>query len=760
MSPDHDPQATPATSANGSSAVVATVRRLADRAPVLAAALLGGFLLAAYAIDIDQGLARAGLFVIGAAAASFGAWRFSDRYTAWARPRITLVAIGSWIGIALAWIGCWLLEIASDHDLRSLAAAAVAVVLAGFVPISFAISVDTVHHETYADTYTNTISAAGRPWSRHAIAWALNVFTMAAPIFGGVWILGAPWLIGAGATALWVLSTAVARTIHRAGFYFFAGTAAGLAVAGLAVAWLATSSQLVAIAVALVVFLVGGSVVARWVRCRTGVDPTPRPVTHGWLDAPRARRAAGAAAVVASLASMLILQRKLGDASTSQLLTVTAVFLLLGASSMLRGEGYVLLAVVGVTAVWVVTDRDAVSDTSGPLVSDITTAWRSDDPNVVRVIALGDSYTSGEGASTFIEGTNVEGSNTCRRATTAYPYRVAQQFGWQLGFFACSGALSEHIAAAGGADPDAVPNGRFQIDMVGDAQTASIDLVLLSIGGNDALFSTIGKACALPGSCTDISQVFESNLTFVSRKVETALVATGERFPNARIVLVPYPKMLGKESCPNTPLDEDEFDYLNAFLDSLNKAGRQAADGANETLAGRVSFFRDGARAYTGEEFCSDTPSGGRPMNVITIASTDGDSLFERIRPDHWIHNSFHPTEHGHQLMACALERYLVDTLAEPLRLGGNEPERVCNRLPELGPTATAADGETIPPEAATCDNRLACRAAATRFIASTGSNAIREVLLPAVLLLISGAGFAVLYLVHRSRHPLAPPTG
>ena len=514
----------------------------------------------------------------------------------WAEERIGLVVIGSLIGIAIAVIGALLLELASDHDLRSLAATAVAVVLAGFIPIAFAIDVDTVGDETYADVYTNTLPTASRRWGRHLIAWALNLFTIAAPIFVGVWILGAPWPIAAGATGLWVLSTVVARTIHRPGFFFFAGSAAGLAVAGLMVAWLATSSQLVAIAAALAVFLVGGSVVARWVRCRTGVDArSPRPVSQGWLGgtpAPdRGRRRCTAREHRLDRHPPPDARRRIDVTVAHRDRCVPAARRLVDA----RGEGYVLLAVVGVTAVWVVTDRDAASDSSGPLVSDISTAWQTDAPNVIRVVTLGDSYTSGEGASTFIEGTNVEGSNTCRRATTWYAYRVAQQFGWQLGFFACSGALTSHISGSGGADPADVPEGRFQIDRVGDDQAPTVDLVLLSIGGNDALFSTIGKACALPGSCTEISQVFESNLRFVSDKVRDALVDTGERFPNARIVLVPYPKMLGDRSCSNTPLDAGEFDYLNTFLDTLNRAGRDAATAANQQLDDRVSFFRDGA---------------------------------------------------------------------------------------------------------------------------------------------------------------------
>jgi hypothetical protein len=52
-----------------------------------------------------------------------------------------------------------------------------------------------------------------------------------------------------------------------------------------------------------------------------------------------------------------------------------------------------------------------------------------------KIVALGDSFISGEGAvgSAYLPGTNVVGSNECRRAKTAYPQLVANALNLKIG---------------------------------------------------------------------------------------------------------------------------------------------------------------------------------------------------------------------------------------------------------------------------------------------------------------------------------------
>jgi hypothetical protein len=71
-----------------------------------------------------------------------------------------------------------------------------------------------------------------------------------------------------------------------------------------------------------------------------------------------------------------------------------------------------------------------------------------------QIVALGDSYISGEGAEHYFEGTDETGEerNLCHRAPSAYPYLIADELGASLTFTACSGA---RIADVTGVDAQA-----------------------------------------------------------------------------------------------------------------------------------------------------------------------------------------------------------------------------------------------------------------------------------------------------------------
>lgn len=123
------------------------------------------------------------------------------------------------------------------------------------------------------------------------------------------------------------------------------------------------------------------------------------------------------------------------------------------------------------------------------------TDWASDGEKTI--VALGDSYMSGEGAEAFLTGTDGP-DNKCRRAAHAYPFLVAQQLKSDLVFVACSGAVVENIAAVSHphlltTSPHPRSEGRQQIEALKEHPDA--ELVLLSVGGNDAQFAEIIAAC-------------------------------------------------------------------------------------------------------------------------------------------------------------------------------------------------------------------------------------------------------------------------
>jgi hypothetical protein len=123
-------------------------------------------------------------------------------------------------------------------------------------------------------------------------------------------------------------------------------------------------------------------------------------------------------------------------------------------------------------------------------------------------VALGDSYSSGEGAPTFVRGLSqgrirthrlfIDGTakpdNHCHRSVEAYPVKLWKRLGdsWALDFHACSGSVIE--------DFHSDRNHSFrnekgsQLGRLGSVDPA---LVTLSIGGNNAGFAGVMTTCAL-----------------------------------------------------------------------------------------------------------------------------------------------------------------------------------------------------------------------------------------------------------------------
>jgi streptogramin lyase len=107
-------------------------------------------------------------------------------------------------------------------------------------------------------------------------------------------------------------------------------------------------------------------------------------------------------------------------------------------------------------------------------------------PTGTFLVALGDSYSAGEGLGCYLPRSNVPGGDQCHRSTDGYPELIVS--GLQRTDAACSGA---------------VINDMFQTDHNGWGEPAQIDriinsstgIVTVTIGGNDAHFPDVLAAC-------------------------------------------------------------------------------------------------------------------------------------------------------------------------------------------------------------------------------------------------------------------------
>jgi lysophospholipase L1-like esterase len=276
------------------------------------------------------------------------------------------------------------------------------------------------------------------------------------------------------------------------------------------------------------------------------------------------------------------------------------------------------------------------------------------------LLALGDSYMSGEGARTFIQNTDESGGDTCRRAPTAYAVLAAgpgQGFD-HVTFLACSGARTFNLISRSD-DPGAqVQSGEpgTQVDEVkalGPGYRPK--LAIVSLGGNDAGFSTLGQTCIAPGNCDTQRALFEDNLPTVRAALLSAYASIRAALPDTPVLVVPYPQPLADQaSCNEMALSKSERTFIRQFVSELNQTIRSAA--------AQAGFYylpgMENALAAEHLQLC-DPGNGGDPgVNFVSLATVSG-LADQRFNPANWLHDSLHPNERGHQAMLAAFDAWV-----------------------------------------------------------------------------------------------------
>ncbi|HEX7716778.1 MAG TPA: SGNH/GDSL hydrolase family protein [Marmoricola sp.] len=189
-------------------------------------------------------------------------------------------------------------------------------------------------------------------------------------------------------------------------------------------------------------------------------------------------------------------------------------------------------------------------------------------------VALGDSYSSGVGTRTYIsDGTS------CQRSTYAYPYLVASQRGFTLSFQACSGAKIPDVTGK----------------QLG-ALSSSTAYVTISVGGNDAGFSSVITECALPGWMSNCSGKVSSAQSYINNTLPGALstlyASIRSKAPHAKVVVVGYPRLFNGEDCnAGTFFSPSEETKLNQTADLLNSKLAAAASAKGFGFANPTSRF-------------------------------------------------------------------------------------------------------------------------------------------------------------------------
>lgn len=223
----------------------------------------------------------------------------------------------------------------------------------------------------------------------------------------------------------------------------------------------------------------------------------------------------------------------------------------------------------------------------------------------VNYVALGDSYSSGVGAGSYIAS-----SGSCNRSTNAYS-----------ALWAAAHAPASYTSVACSGSTTATVNSS-QLS----ALSASTTLVSITIGGNDAGFTNIMTTCVLQGTSACVAAV-QSAENFAQTTLPGLLDGTyngiRSHAPSARVVVVGYPVFYQL----NVPLCIGLSETSRAKIDE----GINLIDGVIQSAASRHSFtFADVRSTFVGHQLCS---GGTKWLHALNFAD---------------LTVSYHPTADGH----------------------------------------------------------------------------------------------------------------
>jgi lysophospholipase L1-like esterase len=219
-------------------------------------------------------------------------------------------------------------------------------------------------------------------------------------------------------------------------------------------------------------------------------------------------------------------------------------------------------------------------------------------------VALGDSYSSGVGSGSYI--------NSCDVSESAYPY-LYDKANSSIAFTdeACSGAKTSDVISS-------------QLS----ALSSSTNLVSITIGGNDAGFSTVMEDCVLEGtsgcvSAVDSAESYAKNT--LPGLLDTTYADIRKDAPNAHVVVLGYPEFYDlSQSSSCVGLSGTSRTAINGAADELDSV-------ISTEVAKYSNFVYEDVRSnFSGHEICDSDP-WLHSLNWLDISE------------------SYHPTADGQQ---------------------------------------------------------------------------------------------------------------
>jgi lysophospholipase L1-like esterase len=221
----------------------------------------------------------------------------------------------------------------------------------------------------------------------------------------------------------------------------------------------------------------------------------------------------------------------------------------------------------------------------------------ADAASSVHYVALGDSYSSGLGAGSYIAS-----SGSCDRSSNAYPalWSTANRPASAVSV-ACAGATTSTVLGS-------------QIPALSTATT----LVSITIGGNDVGFSSVMETCVLRSTSTCVSAIDAAESEMAGQlpgELDGVLNAITASAPKARVVVLGYPHLYDlSRSAVCVGLSTTDRTDLNRAADQL--------DGQIQAAAARhADVFADVRSEFAANEIC-DASSWLHSVNIFDLSES------------------------------------------------------------------------------------------------------------------------------------------
>lgn len=310
-------------------------------------------------------------------------------------------------------------------------------------------------------------------------------------------------------------------------------------------------------------------------------------------------------------------------------------------------------------------------------------------------LALGDSFSSGEGTFNYNPLTNFYNSdqeyNLCHTSPVSYPYILGRsvEANW-LGSVACSGAVSNEVVSLGISDTsfmssdlarakvsirpsdenvlqvlrDSLPGYVSQNSMV---KYRSPTIATITIGGNDIGFGNIIAMCITQASCFSNRDEREQKADDIASKIlsmSAKFRALRESMggSNQRLYVLGYPSVVNFANNACSLIGQGERERLDALEDYLNESIKIAAHNA-----GAIYINLAGVFAKSPEEDHRLCGNSNLAINGFVTASNARNH--QSIVKSNQIFGaeSYHPNVLGHNLIASELQVLTNDLKFNPV---------------------------------------------------------------------------------------------